>query len=63
MAKELELVNDVTKESLLEALQEINKNGVPTGRHSIKYDVSFEGKLYHQGVRKQQERGCRRLEA
>ena len=46
MAKELEFFNEITKESLLEALQEINKNGVPTGRHSIKYDVSFEGQFY-----------------
>jgi len=38
--------DNITKEHLLQALKEIDRDGVRTGRHSSTYDLIFNGKEY-----------------
>lgn len=39
-------MNHITKENILQAISEINENGVTSGRHSSTYDLIYEGKPY-----------------
>lgn len=39
-------MENISKEHLLEAIDFINENGVPSGRQSFKYDLVHEGKHY-----------------
>lgn len=39
-------MNQITKENILQAIQEIDENGIRNGRHSSTYDVIYEGKKY-----------------
>lgn len=39
-------MNHITKENILQAIQEIDENGVRNGRHSSTYDVVYNGKKY-----------------
>jgi hypothetical protein len=36
----------ITREHVLRAVEEIDKNGVPAERRSRKYEMSLDGKLY-----------------
>ena len=38
--------NNITKEHLVKAIKEIDKEGVPKGRQSFKYDLDYSGKKY-----------------
>ena len=39
-------MNQITKENILSAIEEIEKDGVRSGRHSSTYDLLYNGKLY-----------------
>lgn len=39
-------MNQITKDHILSAIQEINEQGIRPGRHSSTYDLVYEGKLY-----------------
>lgn len=39
-------MNQITKEHVLQAIQEIDKEGPRAGRHSSTYDLEYKGKLY-----------------
>lgn len=38
--------NNITKEHLVKAIKEIDKEGVPKGRQSFKYDLDYNGQKY-----------------
>ena len=37
---------NITRETVIRAMQEIDKDGVPKNRLSTKYNISFDGKQY-----------------
>jgi len=39
-------MDNITKQDLISAMDLIDKNGIPSGRHSTTYDLAFNGKLY-----------------
>lgn len=39
-------MNNIKKEDLLKAIEEIDKNGIPPGRKSFKYDLLYDNKKY-----------------
>ncbi|HMU46471.1 MAG TPA: AAA family ATPase [Chitinophagaceae bacterium] len=41
-----ELLDKITRNDILSAIKEIDKDGIRTGRHSSTYDLEYEGKYY-----------------
>ena len=39
-------MNEITKEHILFAIEEIDQNGIPANRHSSTYDLIFDNKFY-----------------
>lgn len=37
---------NITRDTVIKAMKEIDENGIPKNRLSTKYSVSYEGKLY-----------------